>query len=65
MADNILDSGLNVVGSSTGLKVTLPQSIEIEGTTNNYFVLASPDGTRFKISVGNTGTISATSSGTF
>lgn len=65
MATTISDNGLNPIGSSNGSKITTSQAFEVTGTTNNYFVLASPNGTRFKISVSNTGTISATSSGTF
>ena len=65
MATQISDNGLNPIGSSNGTKITTSQSFEITGTSSNYFVLASPNGTRFKITVSNAGAISATSSGTF
>jgi len=68
MATNIVDVGLNVIATSTSTKITGAsslQSIEISGTASTYFVLTSPNGTRFKLSVSNAGAISATSSGTF
>ena len=61
----ISDNELNIVGESDGSKIETPQAIEVTGTASNYFVLASPNGTRFKISVSNAGAITATSSGTF
>lgn len=64
MATNISDNGLNVLGTSNGSKITTPLAIEVTGASN-YLVLASADGTRFKITVSNAGVISATSSGTF
>jgi hypothetical protein len=61
----ISDNQLNIIGESDGSKIETSQAIEVTGTSSNYFVLASPNGTRFKISVSNAGAISATSSGTF
>lgn len=68
MAQKIMDDGLNIVATNTSTKISTSssyQSLEISGTASTYFVLTSPNGTRFKLSVSNAGAISATSSGTF
>jgi hypothetical protein len=65
MATNISDNGLNIIGSSDGTKLTTPLTIEVTGASGNYIVLPSANGTRFKLTISNTGVISATSGGTF
>lgn len=75
MATNIVDGGLNIIGSNTGTQIVstetykIRKSVEVsastDGATSSYLVLADTAGTRFKITVSSAGVISATSSGSF